>query len=318
MFSDSHLAEDGFLLKHVQKNRQGYVSLKLLTSWKKIKAVTTNWHMILAAAVKSDLLELNTECTKVRRKQPLPKWLQRSPTTRLLLAWNITEGQRGEREAAQGLGHAALSERILQRFKVHGDVSSVWILHPGEELPKQLQCYAKNHKELGLYLCAVVKFDSLEATRQAWNALGAEDQSRDEKDMCLVPLGFWQKHQIINNQPSEDQNNNQSGEGTSPKENPIGGSGVVIQPEVDHCRRTLGNFLPQAGDFQPVNHKTKCCPWVLMHKFEATVLKAKMAAHPTVRSSILRVLRQPFGPDGTRGFRGRGMPLQPKVFNSLG
>lgn len=36
MFSDSHLSEDGFLLKHIQKNKQGYVSLKLLTSLRKV------------------------------------------------------------------------------------------------------------------------------------------------------------------------------------------------------------------------------------------------------------------------------------------
>lgn len=36
LFSNSHLAEDGFLLKHVQKNKQGYVSLKLLTCLKKV------------------------------------------------------------------------------------------------------------------------------------------------------------------------------------------------------------------------------------------------------------------------------------------
>ena len=37
LFSDSHLAEDGFLLKHVQKNKQGYVSLKLLTCLRKVR-----------------------------------------------------------------------------------------------------------------------------------------------------------------------------------------------------------------------------------------------------------------------------------------
>ena len=37
LFTDSHLAEDGFLLKHVRKNKQGYVSLKLLTCLKKVK-----------------------------------------------------------------------------------------------------------------------------------------------------------------------------------------------------------------------------------------------------------------------------------------
>lgn len=43
LFSDSHLAEDGFLLKHVQKNKQGFVSLKLLTSLKKVQNTKNIW-----------------------------------------------------------------------------------------------------------------------------------------------------------------------------------------------------------------------------------------------------------------------------------
>lgn len=43
MFSDSHLAEDGFLLKHMQKNKQGYVSLKLLTCLKKVNVLLVLW-----------------------------------------------------------------------------------------------------------------------------------------------------------------------------------------------------------------------------------------------------------------------------------
>lgn len=46
LFSDSHLAEDGFLLKHVQKNKQGFVSLKLLTSLKKVQ--NTKKHLVLS------------------------------------------------------------------------------------------------------------------------------------------------------------------------------------------------------------------------------------------------------------------------------
>lgn len=40
MFSDSHLAEDGFLLKHILKNMQGYVSLKLVSSLRKVSLVS--------------------------------------------------------------------------------------------------------------------------------------------------------------------------------------------------------------------------------------------------------------------------------------
>lgn len=34
--SDDNLAKDAFLLKHVQKNKMGFVSIKLLTSFKKV------------------------------------------------------------------------------------------------------------------------------------------------------------------------------------------------------------------------------------------------------------------------------------------
>ena len=37
--SEGHLAQDGFLLKHVQRNKLRYVSLKLLTSFSKVRRV---------------------------------------------------------------------------------------------------------------------------------------------------------------------------------------------------------------------------------------------------------------------------------------
>lgn len=49
LFSDTHLAEDGFLLKHIQKNKQGYVSLKLLTCLKKVKKYLFGFSEILCA-----------------------------------------------------------------------------------------------------------------------------------------------------------------------------------------------------------------------------------------------------------------------------
>lgn len=37
--SDENLSEDAFLLKHVQRNKMGFVSLKLLTSFKKVRCM---------------------------------------------------------------------------------------------------------------------------------------------------------------------------------------------------------------------------------------------------------------------------------------
>jgi la-related protein 6 len=35
-FSDAHILKDAFLLKHARRNRDGFISLKLITSFKKV------------------------------------------------------------------------------------------------------------------------------------------------------------------------------------------------------------------------------------------------------------------------------------------
>ncbi|XP_039999708.1 LOW QUALITY PROTEIN: la-related protein 6b [Xiphias gladius] len=346
LFSDRQLAQDGFLLKHVQKNKQGYVSLKLLTCLKKIKALTTNWYMTLAAAEYSDLLEVNDERTKVRRIAPLPKWLLCSPTSKLLLAWNISEDQTREDGAAQGLERPSLSERILQRFSAHGVVTSVWILHPGKELPKELRCYATRHKALGQHLCAVVKFDSLDAVRKAYNVLKAEEEKSNGKGMCVVPLGFQSMHRVGKDESSEEKNKDQP-ENALSQENPSETSEDSVQeepsspatvsdktPDTRLPQNTLNNSVQKtfeqistsckgqsfsglnerysrmtwcSGDFDKESSRS---PWVMRRKFEAIALNPEAPVHPNVLYLMQRVLRQPFGPDGTTGFQGGGKSLQ--------
>lgn len=42
-FSDENLEKDAFLLKHVRRNKLGYVSVKLLTSFKKVRLRSRRW-----------------------------------------------------------------------------------------------------------------------------------------------------------------------------------------------------------------------------------------------------------------------------------
>ncbi|XP_070701076.1 la-related protein 6-like [Pempheris klunzingeri] len=337
LFSDSHLAEDGFLLKHVQKNKEGYVSLKLLTCLKKIKVLTTNWYMTLAGAVYSEVLEVNDECTKVRRIEPLPEWLLCSPTSKLLLAWNISVEKTGKDGAARGLEQPSLSERILQKFSAHGTITSVSILHPGKELPKELQCYAKRHKQLGQYLCAVVKFDNLDAVRKAYGVLKAEEEKSDSEGMHVVPLGFQSMHHVHTDESSEINNRDQPGKS---QEDPLETSKDSVQEEpVNVSDETPDTHQPQESmqqtpeqisadchaqsfsGFKQRHSRMSWCsgdcdkdssqgPWVLRRKFAACALKPKVAGNLNVSFLMQRVLRQPSGPDETKGFQNRGNLLQ--------
>ena len=42
-FSDANITRDKFLLKHVRRNKEGFVSLKLVASFKRVKHLTTDW-----------------------------------------------------------------------------------------------------------------------------------------------------------------------------------------------------------------------------------------------------------------------------------
>lgn len=294
--------------------------------------------MTLAGAVYSDLLEVNDECTKVRRIKPLPKWLLCSPTSKLLLAWNLSGMQTGKDGAARGLEHLSLSEKILLKFSAHGSVTSVWILHPGKELPKELQCYAKRHREIGQHSCAVVKFDSLEAVRKAYNALKAEEEKSKGKGICVVPLGFQSMHHMSKDDSSEERKEDQPGDTPSQK-NPSITSEDSVQEELSspvsvsdeildtsQNQNTLNNFIqrtleqPFSGLNQRYSRLSWCSgdsnkgssesPWVLRRKFAARALNRKAAGHLNVPYMVQRVMRQPLGPDGTRGFHGRGKLLQ--------
>ncbi|XP_054452842.1 la-related protein 6b [Anoplopoma fimbria] len=337
LLSVSHLAEDGFLLKHVQKNRHGYVSLKLLTCLKKIKVLTTNWYMTLAAADYSELLEVNDECTKVRRIEPLPQWLLRSPTSKLLLAWNISvKKTTGEDVAPGGPEQPHLSESILQKFSPHGSITSLWILYPGKELPKELQCYAKRHKELGQHLCAVVKFDHLDEIRKAYNALKAEEKKSNGEGMRVVPLGFQSMHHDTKDEPSED--NEDQPEDTPSQGNTLETSEDSVQEEPSAPVKVSDTCQPQksldksmrgtfeltstiqsfSGLSQRYSKRSWCSgdcdkensqsPWVLSRKFAASALNPKVARPGNAPYLTQRVLRQPYGPDGTKGFHSRGKP----------
>ncbi|GFR04209.1 la-related protein 6 [Trichonephila clavata] len=72
LFSDSNLPKDKFLLKHICRNKEGYVSLKLISSLRKVKALTKDWRVVAYSLEKSEKLQMNNEKTKIRRLEPLP------------------------------------------------------------------------------------------------------------------------------------------------------------------------------------------------------------------------------------------------------
>ncbi|XP_063016994.1 la-related protein 6-like [Melospiza melodia melodia] len=167
--SDENLARDAFLLKHVQKNKMGFVSIKLLTSFKKVKYLTRDWRLTLYALKFSALLEVNKEGTKVRRRLPIPEHLLSIPPSKLLLVWELQP-----REQDLPLQKTFL-DTITRIFSPFGAIASIRLLRPGRKLPSDVRRYSARFPELLSRCCALVEYESLESARSAADSIGQCD-----------------------------------------------------------------------------------------------------------------------------------------------
>ncbi|XP_051865991.1 la-related protein 7 isoform X2 [Pristis pectinata] len=70
-FGDVNLHKDRFLQEQIQRSRDGYVDISVLTVFNKMKKLTTDVKLIARALKNSDVIELNVEGTKLRRRMAL-------------------------------------------------------------------------------------------------------------------------------------------------------------------------------------------------------------------------------------------------------
>ncbi|XP_069832287.1 la-related protein 6-like [Dendropsophus ebraccatus] len=180
--SDENLSHDAFLLKHVQKNKKGFVSIKLLTSFKKIKSLTRDWRQTLYALHFSELLEVNEEETKVRRKNPVPDSLLGLPPTKVLLAWNLDNSETILPGKPQ-----SLLETVTCLFSSYGVITSVRIIKPGKEIPYDVKKYLSKYPELAMRNCALVEYESLEGARKALDAFST-GQCNPTQSYKVIPV----------------------------------------------------------------------------------------------------------------------------------
>ncbi|XP_013781104.1 la-related protein 6-like [Limulus polyphemus] len=167
-FSNENLLKDSFLLKHIKRNKQGYVSLKLVASFRKVKRLSKDCEVIAYSLRQSEKLDLNTEGTKIKLKNYLPTNDDKS--ARSVVAYNLPLGQPS-------------AEHVKELFSKCGDVSQVRILQPGSTIPSDIKCHLSRVESA---ICAVVEFVKVEAAKKATVELDCTNV--DWRSMRVVPL----------------------------------------------------------------------------------------------------------------------------------
>ncbi|XP_049633856.1 la-related protein 6 isoform X2 [Suncus etruscus] len=190
-FSDENLEKDAFLLKHVRRNKLGYVSVKLLTSFKKVKHLTRDWRTTAYALKYSVILELNEDHRKVRRTTPVPLFPNENLPSKMLLLYDLYLSPKLWALATpqkNGRVQEKVMEHLLKLFGTFGVISSVRILKPGRELPPDIRRLSSRYSQVGTQECAIVEFEEVEAAIRAHEFMVTESQGRDNMKAVLIGM----------------------------------------------------------------------------------------------------------------------------------
>lgn len=152
-FSDANITKDAFLLKHVKRNKEGYVSLKLISSFKRVKHLTKDWRVVAYALKRSNKLEINEAGTKLRRLEPLPKYDETTPS-RTVVAVHMPIDK-------------PTIENVAELFKNCGEIALIRILRPGNPIPADVRQFINKNPSLAGVVCALVEFVASESARNA-------------------------------------------------------------------------------------------------------------------------------------------------------
>jgi La-related protein 7 len=159
-FSDENLQTDNFLMSHISKDKDGFVPIGFIASFKKLKKLTKDKSLIVAALRQSTVLVVSASGKNVRRIHPLPFTEVRDPKTCTVLVENLPAY------------HS--KENLKNIFGVSGNIKNIRINIPNAiKEPKKLTV---DEKFLSGKLHALVEYETVEAAEKAAATLN------DEKD----------------------------------------------------------------------------------------------------------------------------------------
>jgi len=273
MFSDDHLAKDGFLLKHVRRRSDGFVSLKLVAGLRKVKQISREFNVVLNALKTSQKLEVNTEGTKVRRIEPLTPALKSMPIKQAKKDKSQTDKEQAEKENQVGNHHHNHSNGSgngnQNHFKNDEQQTARKRRQKGEKL-NELQY------ERGQHYNNNQKNYNHPSGRSSFSSSDEAQVVRRRGGSLPVPASSLSKHRASISGGHIMMHSNAS---------PPNGSGGYTRPKsksysegTDHSAATMSSWL---------------------QKRKASAASSRLS---TGEITLNGVLRQPRGPDGSKGF----------------
>ena len=323
-FGDENLLKDSFLMKHINRNKQGYVSLKLVASLRKVKALTKDWTTVQESVRGSKLLELNEDGTKIRRLAPAPEVdYSRLPNTIIITNYHSAEPS---------------ADKVKEEFSCHGDIVGVQILHPGKAMPLDVKSCRAQHPAIGKEVCVLVEYSRAAAARRACSKHSSSENWRETMDVkLLMEPEDSQEKAVKEERPSKKESvkkpKNEKTDKTKPKSK-RGGTERDSQPKSvskpsTMQRRLNGRHQSSLADYnsdsgyscRSASNSPMPSPKLArklhseqQHAVTQTLSTSRQAGETgrplshiqrPIKDVSVMVIRQPRGPDGSRGFHKR-------------
>ncbi|KAI1301382.1 La-related protein 6 [Halotydeus destructor] len=288
-FTDENLAKDAFLLKHVRRNKDGLVSLKLVASFRKVKALTKNWKVVAYSIGKASTnLVLNDSVTKVRRVTPFQvDTSQLTKKARTVLVYNIPSDK-------------ANVSAISQELAAHGNIVAVE-MYSKSTLPEICDNLIKNCPSIFEDVVALVEFEKKESVSKASLALENKSQSNWRKHMKLISVEAESVPERKRQQTREKRAHTVcSGK---PSIASPGRKKADDYVQVAASKATTKGFPSSRTVQKP---KSKSFSAVVEQSSSPSPMSHTLAERVRPRENSVR---QPRGPDGSKGFKNRQVDL---------
>jgi len=156
-FSDENLVKDSFLMQRINRDKRGYVDLKLIASFKKMKKLTQDIHLIATALRNSKRLEINKVGSMVRRIAPLPVTKEEAAALKTVVAVNFSE-----------------SSNLAEQFGSCGSVTRVRVVAKNDKVPADVRKHLKRSLDDGgraMTAIALIEYDDNKCAHAACESL---------------------------------------------------------------------------------------------------------------------------------------------------
>ncbi len=299
-FSDENLIKDEFILKHIRRNREGYISLKLVSSFRKVKVLSKNWKVVAhCIKVASNKLQINDLCTKVRRITPLPT-VDGTKYSRTLIAYKFPNG-------------CDTIDEVGKIFSKYGDISLIRILRPSPEavIPSNLLAIIGKRFDVSKTTFATIEFNNKSDAEKAlknlelnksnnWrNSLEviAMKPSVNKPNKTTIKSSDKSKTNITENSNTEMKKSHLKKSFNKQKLNEISTQCEKNCPPL--LRRQKSKSYSAGDEFNPLNKIPENKPILQIQR----PINRFTNTNSTHTSRLpANIIRYPYGPDGTKGF----------------